>query len=97
MNKHTQGPWSIQYGVIQGGEGHAIVDSNDTAELSRIADVLFHDDTEGETKANAMLIAAAPELLAALQGLFGNFGEFEYDLAGINKARLAISKATEAA
>ena len=34
-------------------------------ELSNICGVFFHDDHKGETKANARLIAAAPDLLEA--------------------------------
>lgn len=63
---HTPAPWLIEWNAAQGGEGHYIKDSQDTGELSRIAAVLFHDDADGETRANARLIAAAPDLLAAL-------------------------------
>ena len=55
---HTPGPWQIEWNVAQGGEGHYITDSKDMAELSRIAAVLFHDDADGETRANARLLAA---------------------------------------
>lgn len=64
---HTPGPWLTQWGAAQGGDGHHIIDTKDMGELSRIAVVLFHDDAEGETASNARLIAAAPDLLAALQ------------------------------
>ena len=64
---HTPGPWLIEWNAAQGGEGHYITDSKDMVELSRIAAVLFHDDADGETRANAHLIAAAPQLLEALQ------------------------------
>ena len=67
MSKHTAGPWRIDRGAIQDGEGHAIIDGTDMGQLSRIAHVLFHDDGEGETTANARLIAAAPDMLEALQ------------------------------
>lgn len=63
---HTAAPWSIHWGMAQGGDGHWIMDSTDHGELSRVAMVAFHDDTPGETRANALLIAAAPELLAAI-------------------------------
>lgn len=59
---HTPGPWQIEWNVAQGGEGHYITDSNDMGELSRIAAVLFHDDADGETRANARLIAASPTM-----------------------------------
>ena len=64
---HTPAPWQIEWNAGQSGEGHYITDSNDMGELSRIAVVLFHDDADGETRANAHLIAAAPQLLEALQ------------------------------
>ena len=59
---HTRGPWQIEWNAAQGGEGHYITDSNDMGELSRIAAVLFHDDADGETRANARLIAASPTM-----------------------------------
>ena len=59
---HTPAPWLIDWNAAQGGEGHYIKDSQDTGELSRIAAVLFHDDTDGETRANARLIAASPTM-----------------------------------
>lgn len=65
--KHTPGPWHIEWSMAQGGEAHHVCDSRDMGDLSTIATVHFHDDTEGETKANARLIAAAPELLEALE------------------------------
>ena len=69
---HTPAPWQIEWNTAQGGEGHYIKDSNDMGEISRIAAVLFHDDTDGETRANARLIAAAPQLLEALQTTAAN-------------------------
>ena len=59
---HTPAPWLIEWNVAQGGEGHYITDSKDMVELSRIAAVLFHDDADGETRANARLIAASPTM-----------------------------------
>ena len=87
---HTPGPWQIEWNVAQGGEGHYITDSKDMAELSRIAAVLFHDDADGETRANARLLAAAPDLLAALIGVVkvADRATVEFDAA-----RAAIAKA----
>ena len=59
---HTPAPWLIEWNAAQGGEGHYITDSKDMAELSRIAAVLFHDDADGETRANARLLAASPTM-----------------------------------
>ena len=69
---HTPAPWLIEWNAAQSGEGHYITDSKDMGELSRIAMVLFHDDEDGETRANARLIAAAPQLLEALQTTAAN-------------------------
>ena len=96
---HTPAPWLIEWNAAQGGEGHYITDSNDMGELSRIAAVLFHDDADGETRANARLIAAAPELLAALEtaymALIGYLPAHRNDVtdAAIGAARAAITKA----
>ena len=59
---HTPAPWLIEWNAAQGGDGHYITDSTDMGELSRIAAVLFHDDADGETRANAHLIAASPTM-----------------------------------
>jgi hypothetical protein len=102
MSKHTPGPWQVNH---IDGEKFRIVDSRDMLELSNIATVHFHDDEEGETKANAKLIAAAPELMTALlqiieeAGLRMGFAEADGAVFGtINRmaycARQAIAKAT---
>lgn len=97
---HTAGPWLIEWNAAQGGDGHYITDSKDMGELSRIAAVLFHDDADGETRANARLIAAAPELLAALEraymALIGYLPAHRNDVtdAAIGAAHAAITKAT---
>jgi hypothetical protein len=52
--QHTQGPW-----VVNGNQVHA-VNKHETF----VADVF---DQNGDAKANARLIAAAPELLEALE------------------------------
>ncbi len=99
---HTAAPWSIEWGTAQGGDGHWVVDSQDLGPLSRVAMVAFHDDkNDGETKANARLIAAAPELLEAiiaccdqLDGWVMEGSLDPADAAAVRLARGAISKAT---
>lgn len=61
---HTPGPFSVHYA---GGETFRIVDSKDMDELSFLATVHFHDDQEGETRDNAKLFSAAPDLLEELR------------------------------
>jgi Ser/Thr protein kinase RdoA (MazF antagonist) len=58
--KHTPGPWSNDGDYIRAAAG------NNRPDLVRIAEV-FAGWTQEQTNANARLIAAAPELLAALQ------------------------------
>lgn len=64
MASHTGGDWSI---MTDNDEGFYIVDETDAGALSRVAHVLFHDDSPGETLANARLISATPMLFAALE------------------------------
>lgn len=95
MNNHTPGKWAVHWAMAQGGEAHHIVDDRDMDDLSVIATVLFHDDVEGETKANARLIAAAPDLLAALQDLMDFDKMHTFDQITARRAAIAaIAKAT---
>ena len=89
--QRTPGSWLIEWNAAQGGEGHYITDSKDMGELSRIAAVLFHDDADGETRANARLIAAAPDLLAALK--FALSAHSEQLEAAFAQGQDAITKA----
>lgn len=62
---HTPGPWSVEAGLL--GEGAHIFAADPKGckadgDLVTVADLI-------ENKANARLIAAAPDLLAALKGL----------------------------
>lgn len=102
IDKHTAAPWAIHWGTAQGGDGHWIVDAQDMGELSRIAMVAFHDDASGdETRANAKLIGAAPELLAALVACRDQLAAWvdggsldNADHAAVRMAAAAIKKAT---
>lgn len=93
---HTPAPWQIEWNAAQSGEGHYITDSNDMGEHARIAAVLFHDDADGETRANARLLAAAPELLEACKRMI-EWDDREHDhpqrQAAYRNARDAIAKA----
>lgn len=89
MDKHKPARFDNTYCSQCGGEfgpgdsGYSNCRDHNRAGLPNNGD-------QGEHKAR--LIAAAPELLAALEDLFGPYGEFDYDLAGIEKARAAIAK-----
>ena len=82
---HTEGPWHI-------ANGRQI-----RSERDQIAMVWMMRDGEG--KANAALIAAAPDLLEALQLLMSIDGHSALSVSEAveidRKARAAVAKATE--
>jgi hypothetical protein len=84
--KHTPGPWV----VLQNPMGNDCI----TAEDCRICDMPgWDDDYADEEAANTRLIAAAPELLAALNALLDDVGRAN-SMLGAVQARAAIAKAT---
>ena len=98
MNKHTPGPWS----VVQ--HDHAICVQTESPNktqfgASRYAAIGGFDrndqDQLQEALANAHLIAAAPDLLEALQAIMSETNPIEL-AAALDMARAAIAKATEA-
>ena len=82
--KHTPGPWHIVYDDIN----HVRV----LSEANYNVAFVYPQGGDPQAKANMTLIAAAPDLLAALESLLeDSFGE-ESD--GITIARAAIAKAS---
>ena len=80
MNKHTPGPW--EYGEQ---EGEYVIWNPDIGTIATTcADM-------ADQEANAALIAAAPELLEALQGLMDAFIHTEGNKRG-NQAKTDIIK-----
>ena len=57
MSKHTPGPWGLDGNLIEGPDGE------------RVACITAYSRRTPKQKANARLIAASPDLLAALQAL----------------------------
>lgn len=103
MSKHTPGPWLIAESVVS---RHAITNmrrirsKNEGLEHGAVCDVYGIQDGS-EASANARLIAAAPDLLEALQGMIEvvsntEYGEIDRKLA-VKDARASIAKATEGA
>lgn len=78
---HTPGPWENKYPVIMAGS-------------ARLARIECTPEMDKYDEANARLIAAAPELLAALKALVA-LDEYQEPFNGLDftDARLAISKA----
>ena len=70
MSADTKGPWSL--GKL-GNKGRISVDSVGHTSLAKVVWLMDCDKEDGrpspECEANARLIAAAPELLAALKGI----------------------------
>lgn len=69
MSKHTPGPWRHH---SPAGSQHSIggyVNASDDRQQPAICHVMGSEFSSAETQANAALIAAAPELLAAASAL----------------------------
>ncbi len=63
MSKHTPGPWRPRFA----GQFRIIIDGTTRPQDAGVASVEAYGDTLSETeKADALLIAAAPDLAAAL-------------------------------
>ena len=84
MSGHTPGPWTIQGAFIGTDDAHIAQVKGEGRGV-----------TSQRAEANSMLIAAAPDLLAALKVLLplaaSSYGALSKDL---NQARAAIAKAT---
>ena len=78
-SKHTPGPWHVANGVQV------------RSEKDQLARVWMM--RTGEGKANARLIAAAPELLEAIEELLSATQHLNPCPATVEKARAAIAKA----
>lgn len=82
---HTPGPWRVANGRIYSRAYQTALDLR----LFVICDLDMGNDPRGEQESNARLIAAAPELLAALQELLTD----KYLSDPINKDRMAKARA----
>ena len=100
MSEHTAGPWKVDPSAAEqrgmGGERiyKVVTDRRNGTPNGLIADVsAWWVDTES-AKANARLIAAAPELLEACEALEASPYLFEGDDLGLlNQVRDAIDSA----
>jgi hypothetical protein len=98
--KHTPGPWHIAFGGMD-GDDFAVIGSKHSERA------VCNLEPRDYTQANARLIAAAPELLQALDEIVaewdaGNIGRITTipgtpgweESVGVKWARAAIAKAT---
>lgn len=103
MTSHTPGPWTLNGEVRRVGDTeHYCADicgTNDggfwrgTVAYIQTADHLKRGMRIDEGKANAALIAAAPDLLTALRGLVQFFGKTGFTTEFLDEAEAAIAKA----
>lgn len=88
-NRHTQGPWKWKSARTQQHLAGA-----DGCYIGVTCDIPNTD----QKAANAHLIAAAPDLLAALRSLVDQLGHVDWpsaqDVAAFDEAKAAIAKAT---
>ena len=102
MSAHTPGPWYIE--EISNRDWKINSDSRDWC-LLEITPAIYgeSDSLSDEDKANARLIAAAPDLLEALLHMFASIPPYRHDGsptipdAVVEFANAAIAKATESA
>jgi hypothetical protein len=86
VSGHTPGPWTIQGAYIGTDDAHVAQVKGEGRGVN-----------SQRAEANSMLIAAAPDLLAALEELIAEMYEFHnQNTEGWNMARAAIAKATGA-
>lgn len=98
--KHTPGPWKVWKsfeGPDAWGQDYYSLSIHDMASMSKIATVeSWHGKNESaESERNADLMAAAPDLLAALEAMIREFDVdfIEHGSIEIKQARAAISRA----
>jgi hypothetical protein len=89
--QHTPGPWAISEQNDSDKSWKAEVYS--TISDEGVARVGYFDTIRSEDLANARLIAAAPDLLAALESLLPYANGSESFAAEVAAARAAIAKA----
>ena len=87
--RHTPGPWTAFY-KAKYNEWHVAVPSGSGWNLALFSDGLEGPDEDRE--ANARLIAAAPDLLYALQ-LICDAGAERIGISHMDRARAAVAKA----
>lgn len=88
--KHTPGPWKVSE-WIHGKYSGTMIDTGKDI-VANVMDLLCADERPGEKAANAHLIAAAPEMLAALREIAG-YPHIEGPGLTIERAR-TVARAT---
>jgi hypothetical protein len=92
MSTHTPGPWSWDY--IESASKDLWVYNAEEWIAAIVAEPSMEHVLVGCPRANARLIAAAPELLEALQDLLAKVEQYYMHASECDAARAAIAKAT---
>lgn len=92
MSKHTPGDWKAER---RDGAGNIIIDTDTPADRGRlgIAIVRRASNADSEIEGNARLIAAAPDLLAALEAMVDCDERSQAEQKALGMAYTAIEKA----
>lgn len=93
MSGHTPGPWKLRLGT--GVQYDYIIETKAGALVAAYPHYI--GATKKATKANARLMAAAPDLLAVVKELEESaayWGEYDVPLGIVDRLRSAIAKAT---
>ena len=94
--QHTPGPWKIDHFNTSTG-CYQISGHEQVLNLAFVQDYSDEGDSDQEAKANARLIAAAPDLLEALKDLIASASPTEKEhprmFAAWQQARAALTKA----
>jgi len=85
MSKYTPKPWKVDFSHSSGLARGVSAERRNIINWNGISAA-----TQGESQANAFLIAAAPDLLEALQAIYNH-----HDAETMAIARAAIAKATQ--
>lgn len=90
--KHTPGPWQSTKckAVVKSADYWAIIEEGDESAAWAIAEI---DCDREAAEANAKLIAAAPELLAACEAAFSDYQSDTFQQPTEALLRAAIAKA----
>lgn len=93
--KHTPGPWWIESGPDIDLRNHVGISASRHGLLAQVVWKMQDDDRSPRCEATAHLIAAAPDLLEALEKFVKYAEECNDDSFELDHARAAIAKATE--
>ena len=92
MTEHTKGPWELDESLR--GNSFTAISGDDWIELATVVTRMnMKDEDSPEGMANARLISAAPDLLAALEWAVETADTEQYEADWYAAARVAIAKA----